>query len=731
MSQFSSEAQTQLNLFKRQYLQVIELDLLAFPESSFLRDAEFQRSLYDEIFKQESMSYPSPDRYRMRTLKALIAKIEGSILDPDEDEVSSDLMSSFASLLTEPLLSDSASALQKSYVTYTLPLPLVSLDKSAPTLTLLESRALISGSGTTGLRTWEAALNLGTFLTSCEGRKLIYGKKVLELGAGTGFLSILCAKHLGATKTLATDGDEVVLEGLKTNMFLNGMDGRGQIIARPLKWGRALTKDDFSDGGELQEWNIVLGADLIYDSTAFPPLVSSLGDIFRLFPRIQVIMSATVRNEQTFESFRSACGPLCKRSVAPLHNSLRVEVQALLNSPLSKENSEMPDRSSQRSSRSQASSRSPRASVSRYRPGNEENNMSVAPPMFVSVAPTSDRVNLQGLAASLESPPPSYSTVNSAQPQRLPHAAVARLRDGGREGRSNPPQSTPRTNSPSAQREEVAPPRSTAIAPSRATQLEANDHGLWDSTEDDRSHGPVRRLESSSVGQRQDSQDSHSRSYTSSRWARTYDPPQSNAPAGQLHPSHSRRGGPGPHLEALSRSQTSIIVPDLNAPARRVRAQSQWYDPSRRPRPSSGAAEGPRVYHIEGQEDVSNAAGGVAEKKNVIYQYIQPCEKPDGGAQLLQTIHERATFVRDESFSPLILFQRAFNGGMVRKIVENDNGYSYWVVEGMLWDVAWACAQQGWWVLGFGVGHDKGVLVMEEKEGRGSASGAALDLPFM
>jgi hypothetical protein len=88
------------------------------------------------------------------------------------------------------------------------------------TVTLLEARSVISSSGTTGLRTWEAALLLGFYLVSETGRASIHGKRLFELGAGTGMLSILCAKHLGVAGVVATDGDEAVVDAIKTNLFL-------------------------------------------------------------------------------------------------------------------------------------------------------------------------------------------------------------------------------------------------------------------------------------------------------------------------------------------------------------------------------------------------------------------------------------------------------------------------------------------------------------------------------
>jgi predicted nicotinamide N-methyase len=175
--------------------------------------------------------------------------------------------------LVSPLQPEPISAQQKSYVTYTLPTDLELLQRQdeqlstqgEATVTLLESHSLISASGTTGLRTWEAALHLGAYLSlSLKGQDFIGGKSVLELGAGTGFLSILCAKYLGAKQVLATDGDPGVVEALETNFFLNGLDNsREQVGTSVLKWGWVLMGRVIENREEGHGWDVVLGADVV------------------------------------------------------------------------------------------------------------------------------------------------------------------------------------------------------------------------------------------------------------------------------------------------------------------------------------------------------------------------------------------------------------------------------------------------------------------------------------
>jgi predicted nicotinamide N-methyase len=223
-------------------------------------------------------------------------------------------MSALSELLASGLPSESASAQQKAFVTYLYNRSSTGDDDSTErSVTLLESRSIISSSGTTGLRTWEAALFLGEYLSSEPGQSLIQGKKVFELGAGTGMLSILCAKHLGVSGIVATDGDEAVVDAIKTNMFLNGLDAdessgsRVKFRTAALKWGRSIDSTSFEEDYGMGVPDVLLGADVTYDKSVIPSLVSTLRQFFELNQSLQVIICATIRNEETVKAFQNTC----------------------------------------------------------------------------------------------------------------------------------------------------------------------------------------------------------------------------------------------------------------------------------------------------------------------------------------------------------------------------------------------------------------------------------------
>jgi hypothetical protein len=219
-------------------------------------------------------------------------------------DIFDDLMSCLPALLASNIPSEAIAVQQKAYVTYSIA-SLPSMNGRLPIITLLEARNLLFAAGTTGLQTWEAALHMGNYLS--ENSHLVHGKSVLELGAGTGYISVLCAKYLGATHVTSTDGSEEVVGDLPTNFYLNGLQYSSLIEAKELKWGQLLL------GGEQPEWNLgrkvdlVLGADVCYDTTATIALVTTFGDLFELFPDVHIIITATVRNEKTYQAFLDIC----------------------------------------------------------------------------------------------------------------------------------------------------------------------------------------------------------------------------------------------------------------------------------------------------------------------------------------------------------------------------------------------------------------------------------------
>jgi predicted nicotinamide N-methyase len=140
-------------------------------------------------------------------------------------------------------------------------------------ITIQENRNVISGFGTTGYRTWEAALALGEYILSQRHTEHsdvdVVGKRILEVGAGTGFVSLLCGK-LGAAKVFGTDGYEDIVLRLRRNIEDNKL--ANVVETRVYKWGNSSGDDTGhvleresreADYKYTDPVDLILGADIV------------------------------------------------------------------------------------------------------------------------------------------------------------------------------------------------------------------------------------------------------------------------------------------------------------------------------------------------------------------------------------------------------------------------------------------------------------------------------------
>lgn len=170
-------------------------------------------------------------------------------------------MTSWGILISRPKLSPLEQTQQLSHIKYTPPVVLDS--KHDESVITLENRGLILAAGTTGFRTWEAALHLGTFLSTQTGKKFISGKNVLELGAGTGLVSMYCSKSLGASRVIATDRDPALIANIQECISWNKLNSK-KISASIWEWGTPLEcPDNVQDNGQCVSVDTALGADLV------------------------------------------------------------------------------------------------------------------------------------------------------------------------------------------------------------------------------------------------------------------------------------------------------------------------------------------------------------------------------------------------------------------------------------------------------------------------------------
>lgn len=128
----------------------------------------------------------------------------------------------------------------------------------------------------TNVRLWPAALVFGRYL--CAHPELVRGKRVIELGAGTGVAGLICAA-LGARHVTITDVPEA-LRLIRTNVEQNGtwLESSRVTIA-PCTWGdedhilRLLNGTEAGGGGEEggvgrdetgEAYDVILSCELVY-----------------------------------------------------------------------------------------------------------------------------------------------------------------------------------------------------------------------------------------------------------------------------------------------------------------------------------------------------------------------------------------------------------------------------------------------------------------------------------
>ncbi|KAL8750154.1 MAG: hypothetical protein Q9199_007250 [Rusavskia elegans] len=292
--------QLQLEMFRRKYLQMLDPDEINYPMEWFIKLPTTQKWIFDHMFNPEKMKVLPYPPYAFRILKKLLSVLEAAMDDPEEDEISDDLANCFAGMLVKKAKDEMESIQEKRPVTYTAPV----MSSDPPTVTILEAPNLLSSNGDTGNRTWDAALFLATFL-STDGRHFVQDKSILELGAGLGFVSVFCGKHLGARHVLVTDASEGVLCTAQQNAELNGIDDI--VNTSVLQWGTQDVDRVYQNGSDAVSYDLILGSDMLYEPRDFPALMSTLQDLFAHYPKLQMLISSAVRREETLESFLDSC----------------------------------------------------------------------------------------------------------------------------------------------------------------------------------------------------------------------------------------------------------------------------------------------------------------------------------------------------------------------------------------------------------------------------------------
>lgn len=312
----------QLVRFRRQYLQKLDIKHITFPPAELLQLYDVQRWIY------EFVRDPPADEHRPKSdhniLNELVKRIEDAVKDAEEPDVFDPLVELAAELCMQPRLPALQAVQRDVWVSYEAPGNQDMLKQES--IKLLEKPQVLAATGCTGYRTWQAALALATRITSewLPASKLA-GKRVLELGAGTGLLSFVCAKYVGAELVVATDGAPDAVERLKLATEINGLTDTNNTACGVYWWGERFEGTAIGEAlGTGRPFDVVLAADVVrnpidtsvlrtliskqtYDPASLSSLVKTFSMLLAINSDTLVVVSATFRNQNTFYGFLRIC----------------------------------------------------------------------------------------------------------------------------------------------------------------------------------------------------------------------------------------------------------------------------------------------------------------------------------------------------------------------------------------------------------------------------------------
>ncbi|XP_074648720.1 protein-lysine N-methyltransferase EEF2KMT-like isoform X2 [Tubulanus polymorphus] len=272
------------------------------------QDIDSQLELLKRTVKHDlARRFPPSVKYRTAFLKLIINQLERNCA-----EVCEELYEMYTEILSE----SSTHPEYGSKIYFLAP-------KIDDFVTIYESSQLVSD-GTTGLRTWAAAFYLAEYLL--ENESSIMGRNVLELGCGLGFTGLAVCRSLNPGSYTFSDCHESVMKRLARNVETNtdrwsmsnssccrlrtvSLANRRRnktdtqttdIVTELIDWSREESMDKLKD----IDIDVILAADVVYDKTIIPSLVSTLDHLLTGNSSRVAYVSSTVRDSTTQQAFK-------------------------------------------------------------------------------------------------------------------------------------------------------------------------------------------------------------------------------------------------------------------------------------------------------------------------------------------------------------------------------------------------------------------------------------------
>ncbi|XP_065200765.1 putative protein N-methyltransferase FAM86B2 isoform X2 [Planococcus citri] len=243
------------------------------------------------FFHEINQKYPLKKSYQVSFLKTILQELEGRNEDVDEK-----VYHYYLKLLEQP-------ESETHYIHY-----MISEDQF---ITVLQNTSTISD-GTTGLSVWQAGKMLADY---CLKNIHSFEKQnVLELGCGVGLTGLAVIFACKPSSYCFTDIHEKVLNYLESNIKLNvaitrclteanisyfeSSDVETKISIINLPW-----ENVDSNLTDSIKPDIILAADVVYDTTLFHPFCRAVNEFVRRNKEVRILIACTVRNSLTLEEF--------------------------------------------------------------------------------------------------------------------------------------------------------------------------------------------------------------------------------------------------------------------------------------------------------------------------------------------------------------------------------------------------------------------------------------------